>query len=86
MSDLTKLGYGFVLKTQERTVKGIPDLLACFKGKFIAIELKVDGEEATPIQKYRIKQIVKAGGLAFVTTPTEWPVHLEIIKSALERL
>lgn len=45
---------------------GTPDLLVCYKGKFIGIEMKAPGEEATPIQKQRLRQIKKAGGFGIV--------------------
>ena len=82
--DLKKLD-GFVIKTQERTVKGIPDLIGCFNGRFVAIELKTDKGEVTPIQEYRLKQILKAGGLAFSTSPSTWKMHLEVLTNSLAR-
>mgnify|MGYP006391053515 CR=1 FL=1 len=40
LKDLKKLDNLWVLKTQEKTRKGVPDLLICANGKFVAIELK----------------------------------------------
>jgi len=47
---------------------GIPDILACYKGRFIAIELKrPDGEGALAIrQDAQLRRIKKAGGTAVV--------------------
>ena len=47
---------------------GIPDILACYKGKFIAIELKrPDGEGVlAPRQQAQLNRIERAGGIAKV--------------------
>lgn len=46
---------------------GIPDLLICYKGKFIAIELKDPDEKnkygETGRQKLHLKRILKCGGI-----------------------
>ena len=47
--------------------KGTPDLIICYKGLFVAIEVKrPDGKgNKSKWQRYRIKEVRKAGGLAF---------------------
>lgn len=50
---------------------GVPDILACWNMLFIGIEVKAPGEEPTPLQKHNIKQIIKAGGIAFVAESLE---------------
>ncbi len=45
---------------------GIPDLLCCYRGRFIALEIKVPGNTATKLQAYEINQIREAGGVAEV--------------------
>lgn len=81
MKDLTKLSHCWVLKTQERARRGVPDLIICFCGLFIAIELKKDSSPATALQKYTIDEIRKAHGVSFVTYPDAWNQHFETIKS-----
>lgn len=49
---------------------GVPDLLCCFKGRFIAIELKYGNNKASKLQAHRITKIQKAGGIAFVAYST----------------
>ncbi len=46
---------------------GLPDLIGCVKGKFIAIEAKAPGrlDNVTPRQQFVLDAITKAGGLAF---------------------
>lgn len=43
------------------------DLLVCWRGKFIAIEVKRVGGKPTKMQEQIIKDIEKAGGIAFCT-------------------
>ena len=51
---------------------GIPDLLICYKGRFLGVELKAKKGKATPLQKYELKQIRQSGGLAFVLYPDDF--------------
>jgi hypothetical protein len=45
---------------------GIPDILACYHGKFIAVELKATGNTLEPAQAQEIKWITLAGGAVCV--------------------
>lgn len=44
---------------------GVPDILACVQGKFMAIEVKKPGETPKPIQIAFLRAIRGAGGIAF---------------------
>ena len=45
---------------------GIPDIIACVNGRFIAFEVKTPSGKATKLQEATIKKILKAGGVAAV--------------------
>jgi hypothetical protein len=45
---------------------GVPDIIACYKGRFVAIECKAGKGKLTELQKYNIEQIQATGGLAIV--------------------
>lgn len=45
---------------------GIPDILMCVEGKFIAIEVKTDKGHVTKLQSRELTQIMQARGMAFV--------------------
>lgn len=45
---------------------GIPDIIVCYKGRFIAFEVKTDTGKTTVLQAITIKKIIKAGGYALV--------------------
>lgn len=47
--------------------KGVPDILACVNGLFVAIEVKAqEGMDPTDIQKYELKLIERANGISVV--------------------
>ena len=46
----------------DRWISGIPDLIICLDGKFIAIELKFGNGKVSKIQKYVLNKIQDAGG------------------------
>ena len=63
-----------MLRLLNQIEKVYPDIIACYKGLFIAVEVKKEGlgyEDATPLQKLEIKNIIKAGGKAIVTSKAE---------------
>lgn len=45
---------------------GIPDLIACYKGRFLGIEVKVGSNGPSEIQLAKIALIKKAGGIGIV--------------------
>jgi len=57
----------YVFKTVTTGKAGVPDVIGCFKGVFLAFEIKA-GSRLTELQKYNIKQISLAGGIATVIT------------------
>lgn len=50
---------------------GIPDLLCCWRGTFIGLEVKMPGEEPSKVQIVNLERIRKAGGVAEVVTSVE---------------
>ena len=54
------------------TKAGIPDLLVCYKGVFIAIELKAETGKPSDLQLYQLKEIDKAGGFAILLYPHDF--------------
>ena len=54
------------------TKAGIPDILACINGHFVAIEVKSDRGEPSELQLYNVREIRRAGGFAFVLYPSGW--------------
>ena len=55
---------------EDINARGIPDLIICLKGKFIAIELKNEEGKPSELQLYNIDKIKQSGGQAFVLRPS----------------
>jgi Holliday junction resolvase len=45
---------------------GIPDIVACYCGKFIGIECKAGDNKPTALQERELNRILEAGGEAYV--------------------
>ena len=45
---------------------GVPDILCCYKGRFIAFEVKTEKGRVSKLQKAVIEKINRAGGIAVV--------------------
>ena len=50
---------------------GIPDIIGCHEGRFVAIEVKAPGGTLRRLQAYRIGQIMKAEGVAAMVFSVE---------------
>ena len=62
------------------TKEGIPDLLICYKGYFIAVEVKASHGYPSDLQLYHLRKIKEAGGKAFLLYPhdfEEFKKHIE---------
>jgi len=60
--------------------RGTPDLLCCFLGRLVAIELKVPGKVPTKLQEVELRKIRNSGGVAVVITDMD---QLEQLLTAL---
>ena len=62
------------------TRAGVPDILACIDGYFVAIEVKADNGSPTDLQLWTVDQIRKAGGFAFVLYPSGWERFVDFVQ------
>jgi len=60
--------------------QGIPDIIGCMDGRFIAIECKAGKGQLTELQKRELEKIMHADGLTFVARED----NLEEIKAKLQ--
>lgn len=58
--------YYFTPVTGGFGASGVPDIVACFHGKFIGIECKAGNNQPTALQQKNLDDIEKAGGVALV--------------------
>lgn len=58
-------GFWFKVHGSAFQMAGIPDIVGCYKGRFVAFEVKRDAtKRPTKLQVYFIKKIRAAGGIA----------------------
>lgn len=71
----------YPIKIVTATEAGNPDLIACYKGQFIAIEVKRRGEKAQKLQLEILRRIIAAGGHGIVVdnldTLKEWLSYID---------
>ena len=68
---LTSVGAWFDGSVRSYGRRGVPDILVCWRGRFLAIEVKRPPEgkkmpEADPWQKRELAALAEAGGIAVV--------------------
>lgn len=61
---------------------GLPDIEGVYLGRYVAVETKMpEGEEPTPVQRLRHRQIREAGGHVIVARSvsevTAWMAHID---------
>ena len=59
---------------------GLPDIICCYRGRFVAFEVKVPGNKLTKLQETMIMKIEAAEGKAYKVT------SVEEVKSILDSL
>lgn len=80
---LKKYGaYYFYPATHGYGRSGVPDIVCCIKGKFLAIECKAGSGKTTALQDKEINAIRTAQGIAAVARET----NLDIIELILKEL
>jgi len=62
------------------TPAGIPDVLSCYRGRFLGIEVKGGSSYGlTELQKYNLRLIRQAGGIGICVYPSGWQQFLDIL-------
>jgi Holliday junction resolvase len=59
---------------------GIPDIICCFNGRFVAFEVKTEKGRLTKLQEFTIRKIKEAKGKAYKVT------SVDEVKKILEQL
>lgn len=63
---------------------GIPDILVCYRGIFIGLELKVKNNKPSPLQEAKVKLIRDSGGIAGVFWDRLEPI--EYILNSIDKI
>lgn len=60
---------------------GVPDLLCCYKGHFIALEIKAATGKPSELQLHNVRKINEAGGMALVLYPKDFDLFVTTIEN-----
>jgi hypothetical protein len=63
---IERAAFGFKIHGGPTMMAGLPDLIFCYRGQFVALEVKMPEGKVSVIQKRRIREIRDAGGRAYV--------------------
>lgn len=66
------------------TKAGIPDILACHKGEFIAIEVKAKTGKPSLLQIVTLRKIRDSGGRGILLYPKDWENFKNFIESTVD--
>ena len=75
---LTDRGIYFTMPfTAGYGASGVPDILVCHQGKFIALECKANGNKPTALQEDNMRRIRRSRGIAVVIDETNVDTMLD---------
>lgn len=78
---LRALPHSWWCKISQKSISGTPDILGCYHGVFIGLELKKDSKShPSPLQIFELDRISKAKGRSYLAHPENWENVLEDIK------
>lgn len=72
--------YYFFPATHGYGRSGVPDIIACVNGFFLAIETKANGNKPTALQIREIETIRRNNGVAVVVDETNWDMVRDLVK------
>lgn len=62
---------GYTVKVVQATKAGVPDILACFNGKFYGIEVKYGHNKPSALQLANLANIEQSGGVGVLAYSLE---------------
>ena len=81
---MKSVGAYFIKTHGDRFTKvGTPDIIACVKGYFVAVEVKAENGKPSELQKYHIEQIKNAGGYGFILYPKDFEKFKKVVETLL---
>jgi len=72
--------YYFFPATHGYGRSGVPDIIACVNGHFLAIECKAGGGKLTALQVREIEHIRRCEGVAVVANEGNWDMVRDIVR------
>ncbi len=63
LDSINAMPYCVAWKVVVANERGVPDIIACIQGKFVAIEVKRPNEKPTKLQEAQLSRVTAAKGL-----------------------
>jgi Holliday junction resolvase len=76
--------YYFFPATHGYGRSGVPDIVACANGHFLAIECKAGSNKPTALQAREMERIRAAGGYAVVANEENWDMVRHLVRALKE--
>lgn len=77
--------YYFFPATHGYGRSGVPDIVACVNGHFLAVECKAGTNKPTALQVREIENIRLAGGMAVVVNEENWELLRDLVRKLKEQ-
>lgn len=77
--------YYFFPATHGYGRSGVPDIIVCIGGRFLAIECKAGKNKPTALQVREIENIRLAGGMAVVVNEENWELLRDLVRKLKEQ-
>lgn len=71
LKKLRKIPRSKWIKVNDKVTSGIPDIHGSVNGFYVTAELKIPGNNATPLQAYNILEYQQTGARAYVLYPKD---------------
>jgi hypothetical protein len=85
--DLMLLPECWFYKTQEVSKRGIPDIVICLSGTFVAIEAKKSiKDQPDALQLHTLENIADCWGIAMVACPENWKESFVFLQKLSEKI
>lgn len=72
--------YYFFPATHGYGRSGVPDIIACVNGRFLAVECKAGGNKPTALQVRELERIRNANGVAVVVDEANWDMIRALVR------
>lgn len=76
--------YYFFPATHGYGRSGVPDIIACVNGHFLAVECKAGNNKPTALQVREIEHIRQTGGVAIVANEENWDMVRTLVRKLKE--
>jgi Holliday junction resolvase len=72
--------YYFFPATHGYGRSGVPDVIACINGRFLAVECKAGANKPTALQVRELERIRQANGIAVVVNEENWEMVRPLVR------